>query len=67
MEILKKGIKQSSEWIGECDNCGCIVKYNDELITDVAIHYIECPNCQKVINFYNLGSKRGQFILDKIE
>lgn len=68
MEILKKGREQSTEWIGECDNCGCIFKNKkDESFSDyTGTYYLGCPNCMSMTHMFNLGTKPGQVILYKI-
>lgn len=68
MEILKKGREQSTEWIGECNNCGCIGKVmEEELCSYAGVKNFFCPNCSKQMVIYNLITEKAQKILEKIE
>ena len=57
MEVLKTGNIINLFYLGECDNCGSIIKSKlNELCPEDKYcrrGYAPCPECEKFVNFYS--------------
>lgn len=71
MEVLKTGNIINLFYLGECDNCGSIIKSKlNELCPEDKYcrrGYAPCPECEKFVNFYREGSADSDSILLKLD
>ena len=53
MRIIKEGKQNATEWLIECERCGCVFLFDDR---DVSIdqreydEWVNCPTCKRAIH-----------------